>query len=61
MSLFLFHTVCLGVVLVIMIFFVIDVIKNNFPKDSLFWLILLQGILISVHQILCMIKYSIGG
>lgn len=58
---FLFHTICFGLVLIIMAFFVGYAIKNNCPKNLLFWIILLQGILICVQQMSYMIQYSIGG
>lgn len=58
---FLFHTLCLGVVLCMVTGFIIEVYKNNLPRNILYWLIIVQGILICIQQILHMIKYSIGG
>lgn len=56
-----FHSICLSIVVFIITKFIIYVIKNNCPKDMLFWLILIASILIIVQQLLYIIEYSIGG
>lgn len=56
-----FHAICLCIVVFIITKFIIYVIKNNCPKDILFWLIIIESILIIVQQLLYVIKYSIGG
>lgn len=58
---FLFHMLCLGVVLCMVTWFIIMVYKNNLPRNILYWLIIAQSILICIQQILHMIKYSVGG
>lgn len=57
----LFHSICLLIILCVLIEFIFWTHKNYFPKNMLFWVIVINGLVFSIQQIVYIIKYSIGG